>query len=124
VLGQKLFRCVYGIPWRHLDLLSFKSTEAPRGDLLIGIAAEKGIAQSISGTSLARFDDGILGIKQLLTDNLEPRLPVICFRSIPYVEGFSQSNQVLNSIRRIANRPLRAYGKGGALRLRTASPTY
>ncbi|MEY9358590.1 hypothetical protein ABH994_001311 [Bradyrhizobium yuanmingense] len=57
------------------------------GDLLIGIAADEGIAQSISGVPLAGFDDEKLRLEQLLADNIEPRLPVVGFHSVPCGDG-------------------------------------
>jgi hypothetical protein len=53
------------------------------GDLLIGIAADEGIAQSISGVPLVGFDDEKLRLEQLLADNIEPRLPIVGFHSVP-----------------------------------------
>jgi hypothetical protein len=53
------------------------------GDLLIGMTAEEGVATSISGIPLAGFDDEKLRLEQLLADNLDPRLPVVGFHSVP-----------------------------------------
>ena len=57
------------------------------GDLLVGIAAEDGVATSISGISLTGFDDEKLRLEQLLADNIEPRLPVVGFHSVPCGNG-------------------------------------
>ncbi|OAF14852.1 hypothetical protein AXW67_17430 [Bradyrhizobium neotropicale] len=53
------------------------------GDLLIGIMAEDGVATAISGVPLAGFDDEKLRLEQLLADNIEPRLPLVTFHSVP-----------------------------------------
>jgi hypothetical protein len=57
------------------------------GDLLIGIAADEGIAQSLTGIPLVGFDDEKLRLEQLLADNLEPRLPIVGFHSVPCGSG-------------------------------------
>src|SRR5262249_3405101 len=57
------------------------------GDLLIGIMAEDGIAKSITGIPIAGFDDEKLRLEQLLADNIEPRLPVVGFHSVPCGNG-------------------------------------
>jgi hypothetical protein len=60
---------------------------ATGGDLLIGITAAEGVATAIGGIPLAGFDDEKLRLEQLLADNIEPRLPVIGFHSIPCGNG-------------------------------------
>ncbi|RTL51778.1 MAG: ATP-binding protein [Bradyrhizobiaceae bacterium] len=56
---------------------------AAGGDLLIGITAEDGIATALSGVPLAGFDDEKLRLEQLMADNIQPRLPVVGFHSVP-----------------------------------------
>jgi hypothetical protein len=57
------------------------------GDLLIGIAAEEGVAKTIKGVPLAGFDNEQLRLEQLLADNIEPRLPSIAFHSVECGDG-------------------------------------
>lgn len=53
------------------------------GDLLIGVAAEEGIATALPGIPLAEFDRDTLRYEQLLADNIEPRLSAVAMRSVP-----------------------------------------
>src|SRR5262249_5126909 len=57
------------------------------GDLLIGVAAEDGVASGIPGIPLAEFDHDTLRYEQLLADNLEPRLSPVAVRSVPCGNG-------------------------------------
>jgi hypothetical protein len=53
------------------------------GDLLIGVAAEDGVAVALPGIPLAELDHDTLRYEQLLAGNIEPRLPTIGTRSVP-----------------------------------------
>jgi hypothetical protein len=57
------------------------------GDLLIGVAAEDGIATALPGIPFADFDRETLRYEQLLADNIEPRLPNVVMRSLPCGDG-------------------------------------
>ena len=53
------------------------------GDLLVGLAAEDGVASAFAGVRLAEFDRDTLRYEQLLADNIEPRLPPVTMHSVP-----------------------------------------
>jgi predicted HTH transcriptional regulator len=52
------------------------------GDLVIGIDSEDGIATLISGIPLAGCNAYKLHLEQLLTSNVEPRVPPVAFHSV------------------------------------------
>ena len=71
------------------DLAALANTDG--GDLVFGMAAEKGVATELIGLKNFVADEAIGRIENLLRDFVQPRIAGVVFRVLPLVNG----NQVL-----------------------------
>src|SRR5438128_8395350 len=64
------------------DVSSFAN--ASGGDLIFGIETQQGVASRLVGFSESAIDGEILRLDNLLRDGIDPRVPNVRMRSIPF----------------------------------------